>query len=1103
MKQEILLAGVLSLALLGACKQETDLPEKQVREEAMVQCCFDLSAGDEWIPSTKSTLTSANIETRVGEVVLAVYRDGRRFSSVWFKAPFRPVPIPLYQGQRFHVYALANMGDMRDVLPVEESKMADFTYRISAYHDGSASSVDKRGIPMAGFLDYWARDGISTQIRLYRLLARVNVNLECQWPGGRITHAAVKNMNRTLKPFGDSAIASADDLYDGAPEAETVGGDGRSVQLVLYVPENLQGVIPGIESALEKSQDYNQDVQEKKDRLTYLEVSVTGSGLYEGSMTYRNYLGNNATDSFDIERDKGYVWNISYYEDNLYRDEWKYENSLEDMRSLTMDDTIMVCAGDTLSLGDYLNSNIPPETLCWESQDLADGESDLIQKVLNQNNLAEPSLVIKGTVTPGQQMRVSIQPQNNAVSRLCQTCVLKVVNPLELEFQKVGTGPWFPYQKVSFAGIAHYANSADAYSILAGIEVEPGSQDLISAAQEMKVCQDDEGYYLQLTLAPGKPGFYTCQISNSRGSNTLSFSADEPVLISSTEQLHIDLTGTEKVLQWRLTDGDSHTVSAQVAQSDCRFTLNLEDPNGTDLSFVTSSTAYAPFQRYNVMLKSFRGLDGLDSYQYTFQGLTLPLRGTFTYPNGYAVSHDISVVIDNPLSTVFDGRIGAIRVDMGASQSDDNVSASPEYYPDYMLDWPARTMTVDLTQGGTRTVPANLEKWTGQVCQLTPGNYSLSGGNLSFPESLSQWGPLYLGKTITNSNSHEQFKLPHTIVRIYDHYNVFAAFDVQQSNTGMMQQVWGSMNWNFPNGREWGCFKASWKANFSKGPYSSILNQLVNRTCDKNTAPSPIYTGFYKTDDIPNGEAGNYYYRTNGISGYNGCAEYYIGYWNEDSGYDIYYRLPHVTDWDFLDIRWDIVNWRVIAAANSPQFGIGSGGFSYNNLYCGTVTHLTTGSYNFSIMSKADYENHRQDLYLDHLGRGYQFVHPFWEGKGALYYVQTKKLNAGKWPESRPYVYLLGGWYDPSLYYNAETPSQNGVPLGGNQVGMYLYDTSNPYYPEDHPTNFREFNATDINCMDAYNTGIYHTYLPKNKYRNGIEWFSFGTLRQRDVNAAR
>ena len=150
MKQLLIKAGAVALALCSACTAEQDLPQKG--QGCPLPCGFSVTAGAGWTPETKSTLTTDGIDTLVTDLVLAAYRDGIRFATAWFPDPSQgDKSLLLQKGRSFHIYALANMGDLRSQLPLKESDLPDFSVPVPSYC-GSATSVNARGIPMASMM---------------------------------------------------------------------------------------------------------------------------------------------------------------------------------------------------------------------------------------------------------------------------------------------------------------------------------------------------------------------------------------------------------------------------------------------------------------------------------------------------------------------------------------------------------------------------------------------------------------------------------------------------------------------------------------------------------------------------------------------------------------------------------------------------------------------------------------------------------------------------------------------------------------------------------------------------------------------------------------
>ena len=287
----------------------------------MVFRTLDLSFQD--LP-TRSLLTAPDIETKKTGVTLAAYAGGTLAASGHFPTGLDAMSLSLDPNKTHTIYALVNMGDMTASIPRSESELASLTYRIPSYTEGT-ESLAARGLPMAGKLTW---PGQGTSIPVERLLAKVTAHLSCEWEGAAIRSVHVRNLNRVLRPFGEAVMAEDWDQQEFHAGAGTASGT-----FIFYVPENRQGTIDGIRTSREKSPDANDEVRSRSSRLTYLETTVEGTGVYAGTIVYRSFLGQNAVSDFDLRRNARYDWTIRYLSDGLQYDDWKHDNDLIDTQS--------------------------------------------------------------------------------------------------------------------------------------------------------------------------------------------------------------------------------------------------------------------------------------------------------------------------------------------------------------------------------------------------------------------------------------------------------------------------------------------------------------------------------------------------------------------------------------------------------------------------------------------------------------------------------------------------------------------------------------------------------------------------------------------------
>lgn len=316
------LAAVTLLFLAPACKRDNhDGPP-------VYSACLSVAVQDagERV-TTRTLLTGSDIETRITGLTVAVYqRDGTRLDLRYCTAGFDQLDYTFEDGESYNIFALANMGDMSSAFPSTVSGVEAITYSIPGY-TLAQTGINARGIPMAGSLSYLATEGSNTVIPLTRLMAKLETQVSCDWPGV-ISSVSIHQLNGTLKPFGASAAASAGDILSDV-EIDLPATAASEGAFVFYLPENLQGSIQGLASAPEKSRD-NAGVLQPALK-SYLEVEVQGktSDGYSGPVTYRSYLGNNDSDNFDIERNCRYRWTLSYSLDGIYgSSNWKRENGM-------------------------------------------------------------------------------------------------------------------------------------------------------------------------------------------------------------------------------------------------------------------------------------------------------------------------------------------------------------------------------------------------------------------------------------------------------------------------------------------------------------------------------------------------------------------------------------------------------------------------------------------------------------------------------------------------------------------------------------------------------------------------------------------------------
>ena len=568
-------------------------------------------------------------------------------------------------------------------------------------------------------------------------------------------------------------------------------------------------------------------------------------------------------------------------------------------------------------------------------------------------------------------------------------------------------------------------------------------------------------YAVKVTLVPDRPGTIGFRARYGNAGNTAdgsSVNVLEPVLVAYSQSApqdsyHVDALGNHTAIIWKLQTQEAQTLPNHVARVD--FSINKIDSYGSGLTPSVQGYENETTINTSVRVESFDGLPGFEEDNYTFHGITIQTKGTFTYRSGYSVSKTVSVTIDSPLADYsYDGNTCEYALRQGWTNQPDYVTATgQEYKLEYMLRWPMREFSVDLTRGGTRSCQG-LEVWTehsgiGSLADFIPVSGHVSG----ISEDLHRWGPVYYGRRLTNLVSGETRTFVHSIVHVYSHYNVFAAFDVQEKNK--VKVNWddlGNVNWN-PTimlvNYHFGSFMACLKVNFDYGDYFDQLVSVLEKTINSQTRVKPVLNGF--SLDTGGNKMAHGTYSAGHHNSYqcysSGSHSYIVGYWANPSNadrYDIDY------DWVYIegsDDHSDRISWRVIAANNTPWFKVGPGGNTVNGYYVTPVQKNTDGEYCFNIIPSGAAA---QD-YADSEGFGYQRVSLFWEGREGQNFVNSKDLHPLTSYDAN--LCLVNGWYDPSLY-------TNGLPAPANKVGMYFFPESTsantrsgypPYYSDDWP----------------------------------------------------
>ena len=391
-----LVVAVTAVLTAFSCQRE-GVPAVHMRPVGeAVMCSF---SADPTTPfeqvDTKSKLAS-DIETKYTGVSIGVYYNGELMEANHY-SPSSEIVFNMFPGQTYKLYALANMGDMTESFPVYENEVSSIVYSIPYYTKTNADdSVDARGIPMAGLLEYTPGVSASSNISLIRLFAKIIVTLTTDWEGASFDAAFIMQANKNLKPFGVSSIENSpsqsgmdylltsDNVDSGSP---SVSISGNTVSFALYIPENIP-IPDGISNITDPSQKdryNNQTIDQNAGKLTYLWCSYNSSGKYEGEVSYHHYLGENATTDFNIYRNKLYTWDITYHSAKLNDYSCAFKRVLKDLQinsyslSVNCSNPLYIAVGESITPEIKLNHKVNYwDTSSWPYEEKSTTTSSVI-----------------------------------------------------------------------------------------------------------------------------------------------------------------------------------------------------------------------------------------------------------------------------------------------------------------------------------------------------------------------------------------------------------------------------------------------------------------------------------------------------------------------------------------------------------------------------------------------------------------------------------------------------------------------------------------------------------------------------------------------------
>ena len=278
------------------------------------------------ISTTDTTKTRSSIsvsDTKVADINIYAYYDGMLEASVYEKSP-QSVSLSLMNGRKYNLYALSNMGEIEG--PVSEDELIAMDYSIEAISDMSG------GLPMSWSQKSFTVSGSAPKasVTLERLVSRIRFSIDkSALDGLSVTSVQLKQGALRATPFiSGSKAASTSEVGDGdyATSSDITSlNSGNTV--TFYALENCQGVL--LPNNKEASSKVPEEIADKSALCTYLEMTASFSGKYEGvdvssdNVKYRFYLGEDNCTDFNVIRNKDVKINLKVTEDRIFDESWR------------------------------------------------------------------------------------------------------------------------------------------------------------------------------------------------------------------------------------------------------------------------------------------------------------------------------------------------------------------------------------------------------------------------------------------------------------------------------------------------------------------------------------------------------------------------------------------------------------------------------------------------------------------------------------------------------------------------------------------------------------------------------------------------------------
>lgn len=219
--------------------------------------------------------------------------------------------IKVVAGHPYYWFAVANLGDVRSQFSIGTTTTAGMASWYATGIDMSTAS----GLPMSwassgtvAFTKEQISGGATLDVDMTRMVAKYNVVLDKSGLSvftftGATGHQGASIMGPgSVKAFSQSNatdVAATVSSTDGFSSMDIARFYGGNQAVVLYAAENMYGNIESIDTPAKKKAS---NVGTRKPTYVQVYGQASGDGYENVPLTYRFYLGQNATSNFDVIR---------------------------------------------------------------------------------------------------------------------------------------------------------------------------------------------------------------------------------------------------------------------------------------------------------------------------------------------------------------------------------------------------------------------------------------------------------------------------------------------------------------------------------------------------------------------------------------------------------------------------------------------------------------------------------------------------------------------------------------------------------------------------------------------------------------------------------